>query len=70
AKIDNVEKNLQKDMFNLGQMLETKLEANNKVLFEKLKVSNRIVIIAVVVVPTVISILTPFITSLINNYLK
>ncbi|WP_418905862.1 Bdr family repetitive protein [Borreliella carolinensis] len=74
TKIDNVEKNLQKDMFNLGQMLETKLEtkleANNKVLFEKLKVSNRIVMIAVVVVPTVISVLTPFITSLINSYLK
>ncbi|MCD2410009.1 hypothetical protein LRB60_05005 [Borreliella burgdorferi] len=54
----------------MEQRLEAKLEINNKVLLEKLKVSNRIVIIAVVVVPTAISILTPLITSLISNYFK
>ncbi len=48
-----------------------KLEVHEKFLLGKLGVSNRIItVVAIVVVPTVISILAPFVMSLINNILK
>ncbi|WP_418906238.1 Bdr family repetitive protein (plasmid) [Borreliella tanukii] len=82
-KIDTVEKNLQKDMSNLEQNINKnmsileqnineKLKIHEKGFLEKLKASNRVIsiIVVVVVVPAAISILIPFVMSLIGSYFK
>ncbi|WP_234931464.1 Bdr family repetitive protein, partial [Borreliella garinii] len=58
TKIDTVEKNLKKDM-----------KINSELLLEKLKVSNRlIIIITVIIVPVAISSIANIITSIINGF--
>ncbi|WP_418906521.1 Bdr family repetitive protein (plasmid) [Borreliella turdi] len=60
TKIDTVEKNLKKDM-----------KINSELLLEKLKVSNRlIIIITVIIVPVAISSIANIITSIINGFSK
>ncbi|WP_215539935.1 Bdr family repetitive protein [Borreliella bavariensis] len=60
TKIDTVEKNLKKDM-----------KINSELLLEKLKVSNRlIIIITVIIVPVAISSIANIITSIINGFFK
>ncbi|APJ09301.1 Bdr family repetitive protein [Borreliella afzelii] len=66
-----LEQNLNKNMSILEQNLKKELQVNSQIFLEKLKVSNRVIsIIVVVVVPAAISILTPFVMSLISNYYK
>ncbi|WP_215540905.1 Bdr family repetitive protein [Borreliella bavariensis] len=60
TKIDTIEKNLKKDM-----------KINSELLLEKLKVSNRlIIIITVIIVPVAISSIANIITSIINGFSK
>ncbi|AEL70154.1 Bdr family repetitive protein [Borreliella afzelii] len=60
TKIDTIEKNLKKDM-----------KINSELLLEKLKVSNRlIIIITVIIVPVAISSIANIITSIINGFFK
>ncbi|WP_418455038.1 Bdr family repetitive protein (plasmid) [Borreliella spielmanii] len=60
TKIDTVEKNLKKDM-----------KINSELLLEKLKVSNRlIIIITVIIAPIAISSIANIITSIINGFPK
>ncbi|WP_029358654.1 Bdr family repetitive protein [Borreliella garinii] len=71
TKIDNVEKNLKQDMSNLVQDLKKDIQINSKLLSEKLKVSNRIIIlITVLVVPIAISSMANIVMSIIGSYLK
>lgn len=71
TKIDNVEKNLKQDMSNLVQDLKKDIQINSKLLLEKLKVSNRIIIlITVLVVPIAISSMANIVMSIIGRYLK
>ncbi|WP_187983601.1 Bdr family repetitive protein [Borreliella bavariensis] len=60
TKIDTVEKNLKKDM-----------KINSELLLEKLKASNRlIIIITVIIVPIAISSISNIVMSLINGFFK
>ncbi|MCD2331309.1 Bdr family repetitive protein [Borreliella burgdorferi] len=71
AKIDSVEKNLQKDIFNLAQALKKEVQINSQFLLEKLKVSNRIIIIiTVIIVPIAISSITNIVMLLIAKFFK
>lgn len=71
TKIDNVERNFKKDMSNLVQDLKKDIQINSKLLSEKLKVSNRIIIlITVLVVPIAISSMANIVMSIIGSYLK
>ncbi|WP_031538787.1 Bdr family repetitive protein [Borreliella garinii] len=71
TKIDNVEKNLKQDISNLVQDLKKDIQINSKLLSEKLKVSNRIIIfITVLVVPIAISSMANIVMSIIGSYLK
>ncbi|AZA27465.1 MULTISPECIES: Bdr family repetitive protein [Borreliella] len=71
AKINSVEKNLKQDMSNLAQDLKKDIQINSKLLLEKLKVSNRIIIlITVLVVPIAISSMANIVMSIIGSYLK
>ncbi|WNZ67175.1 Bdr family repetitive protein [Borreliella garinii] len=71
TKIDNVEKNLKQDMSNLVQDLKKDIQINSKLLSEKLKVSNRIIIlITVLVVPIAISSMANIVMSIIGSYFK
>ncbi|WP_215538842.1 Bdr family repetitive protein [Borreliella bavariensis] len=71
TKIDNVEKNLKQDMSNLAQDLKKDIQINSKLLLEKLKISNRIIIlITVLVVPIAISSIANVVMSIIGSYLK
>lgn len=71
TKIDNVEKNLKQDISNLVQDLKKDIQINSKLLSEKLKVSNRIIIlITVLVVPIAISSMANIVMSIIGSHLK
>ncbi|WP_418906243.1 Bdr family repetitive protein (plasmid) [Borreliella tanukii] len=71
AKIDNVEKNLQKDISSLVQNLTKEMKINSRIFLEKLKVSNRITIfITVVVLPFMITNVVSFVMSLITRFFK
>ncbi|ABH02520.1 Borrelia Bdr family protein (plasmid) [Borreliella afzelii PKo] len=71
TKINSVEKNLKRDMYNLAQDLKKDIQINSKLLLEKLKVSNRIIIlITVLVVPIAISSMANIVMSIIGSYLK
>ncbi|WP_187983341.1 Bdr family repetitive protein [Borreliella bavariensis] len=71
TKIDNVEKNLKQGMSNLAQDLKKDIQINSKLLLEKLKISNRIIIlITVLVVPIAISSIANVVMSIIGSYLK
>ncbi|WP_373585005.1 Bdr family repetitive protein [Borreliella afzelii] len=69
--IVNLAQDLGKKLQINNQLLLEKMEINNQLLLEKLKASNRIItIVAIVVVPTVISVLAPFVMSLITKFFK
>lgn len=71
SEISFLEKNLQKDIFNLAQALKKEVQINSQFLLEKLKVSNRIIIIiTVIIVPIAISSITNIVMLLIAKFFK
>ncbi len=69
--MSNLAQDLRKDMSNLAQDLRKDIQINSKLLSEKLKVSNRIIIlITVLVVPIAISSMANIVMSIIDSYLK
>ncbi len=58
-------------MSNSAQDLKKDIQINSKLLLEKLKISNRIIIlITALVVPIAISSMANIVMSIIGNYLK